>query len=48
MEYASTRLMSVCARPMVAAKSAVATPIHATTVSATGDCSKITWLRATM
>jgi hypothetical protein len=40
--------MSVCTRPIVAAKSAVATPIHATTSSATGECSKIARLRATM
>ena len=30
VEYASTRLMSVCTRPMVAAKSAVRPPTHAT------------------
>ena len=40
--------MSVWTRPIVAAKRAVATPTHATTSSATGDRSKIAWLRATM
>ncbi len=33
---------------MVAAKSAVATPTHATASSAAGERSKSTWLRATM
>ena len=40
--------MSVWARAMVAAKSAVATPTQATTSSATPERSKSAWLRATM
>ena len=48
VEYASTRLMSVCAMPMVAAKIAVSVPMIATTVIAVGACSKITCDRATM
>jgi len=48
VEYASTRLMSGCTRPTVAAKIAVAVPTHATTSRATPERSKIAWLRATM
>jgi hypothetical protein len=40
--------MSVCTSPMLAANSAVATPTHATTSSATPERSKMAWLRATM
>src|SRR5947209_6497576 len=38
VEYANTFLMSVCARPMVAAKNAVAKPIAATQSMAAGEC----------
>src|SRR5436309_14794339 len=48
VEYASTRLMSVCTRAIVAAKIAVAVPTHATTSRATPERSKSAWLRATM
>src|SRR5438876_12269384 len=48
VEYASTRLMSVCTSPMVAAKTAVITPTQSTTSRATVERSKSAWLRATM
>ena len=48
VEYASTRLMSVCASAMVAANRAVSPPTHATTSSAMGAISKSLWQRATM
>ena len=40
--------MSFCARPMVAANSAVAAPITATTSSEIGASWNSTWQRATM
>ena len=48
VEYASTRLMSVWTRPMVAAKTAVMAPTQATTSSAEPERSNSAWLRATM
>jgi hypothetical protein len=48
VEYASTFLMSVCARPIVAAKSAVIQPTTATTIIAPGACQKRAELRASM
>src|SRR5437867_12779670 len=48
VEYASTRLMSVCTRAIVAAKIAVAVPTHATTSRATPERAKSARLRATM
>ena len=47
VEYARTRLMSVWTSPIVAAKTAVRTPTHATTSRATPDRSKSAWARAT-
>ena len=48
VEYASTRLISCCTNPMVAANRAVAAPIHATTSSAMGARSKMICERAIM
>ncbi len=48
VEYASTRLMSFCTRPIVPAMSAVATPMAATTAMVSGACPKSTALRPIM
>ncbi len=48
VEYASTRLMSFCTRPMVAARNAVVTPTMATTSMTIGACVNSTALRPTM
>ncbi len=48
VEYASTRLISFCTSPMVAAMKAVATPTTATICITCGACSKSTALRPTM
>ena len=40
VEYASTRLMSFCTRPIVPAISAVATPMPATIASVSGACAE--------
>ncbi len=48
VEYASTRLMSVCTRPIVAANTAVRPPTHATISRDSGAISKSLWQRATM
>ncbi|OFW62646.1 MAG: hypothetical protein A2135_11215 [Actinobacteria bacterium RBG_16_67_15] len=47
VENARTRLMSFCARAMVAANSAVAVPTIATTAPATSEAPKIGAVRAT-
>ena len=46
VEYAITRLMSYCAMPIVAARSAVPQPIHATVGSASGCSAKNGYMRA--
>jgi hypothetical protein len=46
VEYASTRLMSHCLRPIVAASNAVSAPTTATVRLATGDSANSTALRA--
>ena len=48
VEYARTRLMSFCTRPIVAAMNAVATPTTATTSIVIGAWPKSTALRPTM
>ena len=48
VEYASTRLMSFCTRPIVAATNAVATPTTATISIVIGEWPKSTALRPTM
>src|SRR5207253_6958435 len=48
VEYASTRLMSYCTRPIDAAISAVSTPTIATISITIGACEKSTALRPTM
>src|SRR6185295_1655863 len=48
VEYASTFLMSYCTKPMVAANIAVAAPVTAMVVIATGESAKRKLRRATM
>src|SRR5690606_3684921 len=48
VEYASTRLMSFCTRPIVPAMSAVAAPITATIIRVSGAWLKSTALRPIM
>ena len=48
VEYASTRLMSFCTRPIVAAKIAVTAPTVATTAIATGASWNTAFMRVTM
>src|SRR6266480_1543747 len=48
VEYASTRLMSYCTRPIDAAISAVSTPTTATISMTMGACENNTALRPTM
>ncbi len=48
VEYASTRLMSFCTRPMVAAKMAVSAPMMATVFIALGASTNSALERATM
>src|SRR5574341_402446 len=46
VEYASTRLMSLCARALQPARSSVAAPIIATADWTIGASSNMTWVRA--
>ena len=48
VEYASTRLMSFCTRPIVPAISAVSAPITATTCIVCGACANSSALRPIM
>ena len=48
VEYASTFLMSFCAKPMLAANTAVTPPTTATTTSAVGESAKMKFDLATM
>jgi hypothetical protein len=48
VEYASTRLMSYCTRPIVAAINAVSTPTMATIVMTCGACENSTAFRPSM
>ena len=48
VEYARTRLMSFCTRPIVPAKNAVATPMTATIFSVSGAWPNSTALRPIM